>query len=418
MLSNRLLLLCAMALGAPALGAAPAQTPPAPVGFEYLDTGIENASPLWYDFATDGTIQVHLLYDHERMSPNRAAGHFHFRIHARPGAKLTLEFKNLDNVWNGRIGSVGREMKVAVVSTDGRQWRPVDLESLPEHRVRLTVEMPGPRLYVARLEPYRLSDLDRLLGSLAGNPLAAATPIGRTVEGRTLEMVRIGRPQAPHHVLLRGRAHPWETGGNWVIEGLIARLLENDPRAEQFRQRYCLWTVPIANKDGVAHGWSRFNMQGKDLNRNWDRPADPQLAPENVALEKWLATAVAEGRRPGLAIDFHNDGSGLLHVSRPADKSAAIERYLAQMERFEKLLRQHTWFTEGATKGSFHNPGTFGEGLLQRYAIPACILEFNCNRIAGLNDYPTAANWKKFGRGLAEAMFEFFGDATAPPRTP
>ena len=67
-------------------------------GLEFIDTGFENASPLWYEVAPDGTILVHLLYDHERSSPNRAAGHFHFRLHARPGSKLTLEFRNLDNV--------------------------------------------------------------------------------------------------------------------------------------------------------------------------------------------------------------------------------------------------------------------------------------------------------------------------------
>ena len=26
---------------------------------------------------------------------------------------------------------------------------------------------------------------------------------------------------------------------------------------------------------------TRFNLAGKDLNRDWDQPADPQLAPEN-----------------------------------------------------------------------------------------------------------------------------------------
>ena len=40
---------------------------------EFIDTSIENASPLWYDTAPDGVIRVHLLYDHERDSPNRAA---------------------------------------------------------------------------------------------------------------------------------------------------------------------------------------------------------------------------------------------------------------------------------------------------------------------------------------------------------
>ncbi len=57
-------------------------------------------------------------------SPNRAAGHFHFRIHAKPGAVLKLEFKNLDNVYNGRPGSVANELKAAVVSSDGRTWTP------------------------------------------------------------------------------------------------------------------------------------------------------------------------------------------------------------------------------------------------------------------------------------------------------
>ena len=26
----------------------------------------------------------------------------------------------------------------------------------------------------------------------------------------------------------------------------------------------------MANKDGVARGGTRFNLRGKDLNRNWD----------------------------------------------------------------------------------------------------------------------------------------------------
>src|SRR4051794_25858981 len=71
-------------------------------GFQYIDTSFENASPIWYERASDGTILIYLLYDLERSSPNRAAGHFHFQIQARAGTKLTLEFKNLDNVWNGR----------------------------------------------------------------------------------------------------------------------------------------------------------------------------------------------------------------------------------------------------------------------------------------------------------------------------
>jgi hypothetical protein len=42
-------------------------------GLEFIDTGFENASPLWYDIV-ENVVRIHLLYDHERASPNRAAG--------------------------------------------------------------------------------------------------------------------------------------------------------------------------------------------------------------------------------------------------------------------------------------------------------------------------------------------------------
>ena len=395
----------------PDLAASPqaaARTSPAPAAaaLEYIDTSFENASPLWYEAAPDGTIDVRLLYDHERSSPNRAAGHIHFLLHARPGAKLTLEFKNLDNVWNGQPGSGAGELKTVVVSPNGRDWTPVPTDSLPENRVRLTVEMPGPRLYVARVEPYRLSDLDRLLTKVRAHPRVEITSIGRTVAGRDLELVRIGDPAAPYRVFLRARAHPWEAGSNWVAQGLIERLLADDERANVFLQRYVVYVLPMANKDGVARGLTRFNANGKDLNRNWDKPADRQLAPENAALEAWLETMIAAGRRPHLALELHNDGRGLLHISRPPVPD--LERHLGRMATLETLLRSKTWFTEGSTTSAFRNSGTLGDGWLQRYGIDAVVHEFSCNWIAALKDYPTGRHWRAYGAGLAEVFHEYF----------
>ncbi len=408
-LSRTSALLGALVLTASALAAnvpAPATTLTNRTGLEFIDTSFENASPLWYEFTDDGTIQVHLLYDHERSSPNRAAGHIHFLLQARTNSRLTLEFRNLDNIWNGQSGSIARELKTVVISENGRDWKPVPTESLPTNRIRLTIEMPGPRLYVARVEPYRLSDFDRLLASIRLNPLVQITPIGRTVQGRELEIIRLGQTNAPYRVFLRARAHPWESGGNWVVEGLIHRLLKGDDEAKQFLQRYCVFILPMANKDGVANGRTRFNFQGRDLNRNWDQPADPLLAPENVALEKWLEGMIASGQRPHLALELHNDGQGLLHISRPP--GPLLERHLVRMTTFEEVLRRHTWFTEGSTKAAFRNSGTLGDGWLERYGIDAAVHEFNCNWIAGLKDYPSARHWETYGANLAEVFHEYF----------
>ena len=374
-------------------------------GLEFIDTGFENASPLWYE-VDGGVIRINLLYDHERSSPNRAAGHIHFLLHARPGSKLTLEFGNLDNVWNGQPGSVAGELKTVTISEDGRVWRTVSTESLPGNRVQLELEMRGPKLYVARTEPYRLSDLDRLLASIRGNRSVEISPIGRTVAGRDLEMIRIGDPAAPYRVFVRARAHPWESGSSWVAQGLIQQLLKQDENAREFLKVFSLSILPMANKDGVARGGTRFNLNGKDLNRNWDAPADPQLAPENAALERWLERAITAGRRPHLAIELHNDGNGRLHISRPPVPQ--LDRHLARMAIFEELLRKHTWFTEGSTNTAFRNSGTLGDGWLQRYGIDAAVHEFNVNWIAALKDYPSGAHWTTYGEKLAAVFHDYF----------
>jgi hypothetical protein len=162
----------------------------------------------------------------------------------------------------------------------------------------------------------------------------------------------------------------------------------------------------MANKDGVAHGRTRFNIRGIDLNRNWDKKADGYLAPENMALETWLESQISKGKKPDLAICFHNDAGGNVHLSRPENLN--IDQYLSRMEYFEELLREYTWFTEKFTGKNFRNPGTFGEGLLLRYGIDACIHELNANWIGGLNKKPSGSDWKLLGRQYRKVLYEYF----------
>ncbi len=374
-------------------------------GLIFIDTSVENASPLWYDIV-DNVIQLHLLYDHERASPNRAAGHIHFVLHADPGASLTLEFRNLDNVWNGQPGSVAGELKSVAISDDGTSWNTVATESLPGNRVQLRVTMRRSTLHVARMEPYRLSDLERLLGTIGTHARVRIEPIGKTVAGRQLEIIRIGDPAAPYRVFVRARAHPWEAGSNWVAQGLIDRLLAADDDAKRFLRLYNVSLLPMANKDGVARGGTRFNLRGMDLNRNWDKPADPELSPENAALEHWLDREIAAGRKPQLALELHNDGNGLLHISRPPVPQ--LEQHLSRMKTLEALLRRHTWFTEGTTSPSFRNAGTLGDGWVERYGIDAAVHEFNCNWIEGLKQPTSSTHWREYGAGLARVFYDYF----------
>jgi hypothetical protein len=51
----------------------------------------ENGSPLQWETGSDGRIHIKLLYDYERASPNRAAGHWYFQLQAHIGAKMQKE---------------------------------------------------------------------------------------------------------------------------------------------------------------------------------------------------------------------------------------------------------------------------------------------------------------------------------------
>jgi hypothetical protein len=409
------------------------------MAFEYLHTGFENASPLDWSVASDGSVHVGLLYDHERGSPNRAAGHWHFQLQAAAGDEITLILANFDNVWNGRPGSPVSDRTSCHLSTDGNHWRAIEAPKIEGNRLLVRVPMERDSLYLARLEPYRLSDLERFLAEIREHPLVHVTAIGQSVEGRTLELIHVGRPDAPFRVLLRARSHPWEPGGNWVVQGLIRAMLREDAETRRFLDRFSLQVMPMAAKDGVVRGHTRFNLLGMDLNRNWERPADPVLAPENAALESWLESMQQSGTLPNLAIDLHNDNSGRLHICRPevamlsggtgslpapqgghpppplvrgggkAGGEVDGEAHVTRMRRFEALLTQHTWFTEGSTVADAGAPMMFSGGLQSRYGIDACILELNCDWIAGLSRTPSGRDWELLGEQLRAVFYDYFG---------
>lgn len=331
--------------------------------------------------------------------------HFHFRIESAVGTEVTVILENFDNIWNNRFASDLSERSRYVVSFDNNKWESRSIEALPGRRMLFKLKMEAPYAYIASVEPYQISDLDKMLAKISKSKLAGITTIGKTSEGRTLEIIRIGNENAPKRLFLRARAHAFEAGGNWTVEGLVQKLLSGDEDVRRYLNRYCVYILPMANKDGVARGKTRFNANGYDLNRKWDKPADERIAPENYYLEKWLQQMIRTGKKPDLALDIHNDAGGNLHVSRP---DGDITAYLASMDKLESLLRKHTWFTEGATKASFRNPGTLGEGFLTRFGIYAAVYELNYEWIKGLNKAPLAADWLLLGNKLPEVFYHYF----------
>jgi hypothetical protein len=109
--------------------------------FFYIDTSFENASPLWWEIDGQGSVQVYLNYDQERESPNRANGHWHFKVQAAPGSKHTLVLNHLNNVWNGKPGVPVSDLTVCKVSEDGESWRTIHTEIIHTDQLRFEIEL-------------------------------------------------------------------------------------------------------------------------------------------------------------------------------------------------------------------------------------------------------------------------------------
>ena len=179
---------------------------------DYINSNFEAATPVFWEYNPDGSVVVHMLYDHERNSPNRANYHTHFQVQAKRGADVTLHILYKNDIYNGRIVTPAYALyQYYYISDDGIHWTTVPLERI-ENGHKIKVHMNTDVLYVANIEPYRISDLDKLLKEIKDHPLVEIEPIGTTVEGRLLEIVSVGNPSAPFRIFIRARAHPWESG--------------------------------------------------------------------------------------------------------------------------------------------------------------------------------------------------------------
>jgi murein tripeptide amidase MpaA len=72
--------------------------------------------------------------------------------------------------------------------------------------------MSSYQMYVASVPPYTQKNLNQLLEFVTKHKKVSISSIGKTVEGRPLEIIRVGNPDAPYRIFIRARAHGFEAG--------------------------------------------------------------------------------------------------------------------------------------------------------------------------------------------------------------
>ena len=382
---------------------------------KFVDYFFENASRVTWDIQGDSIMKIALLPDYERTALNRQTTHCYFRLVADAGAHVKfLLTKSVGGYYNGKEVPLSKNWSVEYdnplyISYDQKEWTPVKTAKVA-NGVDLLVEldMAHESVYIADLPPYTLTDLEHFKARIKTSESVKILNIGKTEENRPIEVIQLGNPDAANVFIIRARAHPWESGGNWVVEGLVSEFIA---KADTWEKSFCVFIVPMANKDGVARGMTRFTVSGMDLNRNWGAAPDARLCPENYALETFIKGLVKKGIKPRLAIDLHNDSYGGLMLGQVGEQD---NDFMERIKSFEGLMHRFTSFSEKLkfTSVTREHPESaekfqFNDGLRRRFGIDAVVYELNAHWIGSLGKIPSVSDFKKVGHDLNTVFYEY-----------
>jgi murein tripeptide amidase MpaA len=264
---------------------------------------------------------------------------FYFRLQGARGASCCMRFLNA----GVSTYPDGWQDYQAVASYDRQHWFRV-----PTHFdgqvLKITHTPEADSVYYAYFEPYSWDRHLDLLGRVALSPGVEVRDLATTHDGRDLNAVVIGDPEAAFKVWVIARQHPGETMAEWFVDGMITALLDAaNPLARRLRQQVVFYLVPNMNPDGAARGNLRTSATGANLNREWMTPSR-QHSPEVLAVRNLMHATGCD-----LFLDVHGDealpyvfvaGSEMLEdfsAAQLAQQQDFIEQFKAASPDFQSV---------------------------------------------------------------------------------
>lgn len=241
--------------------------------------------------------------------------------------------------------------------------------------------------------------------------------IGQSEEGRLIPVLRIGREDAAHHILIQGAMHGREHMTAWLLTALADYWLDN--AVTDYDMDVCFHIIPMTNPDGVtisqtrvlndqqdwyydrdvswgivtdgrwryANRW-KANALGVDLNRNYTTNWEEMSSRSVPSAENYKGTAPISAKESQVlaaytlsydfdaTISYHATGS-LIYYSSDIPEMHIKSTSLAQA-------------VESVTGYSLYNPGTPPNAGYKDWAIeqgiPSITVEIGCNQ-APLESY-------------------------------
>lgn len=258
--------------------------------------------------------------------------YWNFRIRGAQGKMLRFEFDREP------IGLLGP----AVSNDAGVTWRWLGPQSSDTRSFTYQFAPQESEVRFAYTIPYLQADWERFLASHRGRSMQPAV-LCKSRHGRDVECLYFGWTGRPAgvavekpaaRVVVTCRHHACESSANYVLEGLIAAVLQ--PETEETRwlaANVAFLAVPFVDKDGVEEGDQGKNRRPRDHNRDY---VGESVYPETKAIRQQVPQWLAGG--PGVAIDLHSPcirgdyDTWIYQVGSP------VERIAPEQQRFAEIL--------------------------------------------------------------------------------
>ncbi|MDP4190358.1 MAG: M14-type cytosolic carboxypeptidase [Bacteroidota bacterium] len=166
-------------------------------------------------------------------------------------------------------------------------------------------------VFVSYYTPYSLSYLNKRISSWSSSPFFSIDTIGYTKRNLPLYEIKITdrsvADSLKEHIWIHARTHPGETTSSWHFDGIMKTLLSNDEAINYYLKNLVFHLVPFTNPDGVYFGRSRTNVDGIDLESNWNE-AD-SLTSKEVLLLKQKIKSVNAIKTIKVFLNLHSQAS-------------------------------------------------------------------------------------------------------------
>ncbi len=261
-----------------------------------------------------------------------------FRIKGAAGKKLFFQFTH---PWGKKVSPLNViGIKGPGMSTDGGQnWTWMGMQSVHgtafeyrfnanQNSVMFSFGMPYTGATLTKfLEPYKNSEYLNV-GSLA-----------LTKKARIAEKLHLGNIHGnpTYRVIFTARHHASEMMANYVLEGLIKFVLEDQNQGKWLRENVEVLVIPFVDKDGVEDGDQGKLRFGRDHNRDY---SDASIYATTAALRSFLPVW-SKGKLVA-AIDVHCPYiRGAVH-ERVHQIGHQLDSLWQSQVKFGKLLEETT----------------------------------------------------------------------------